>query len=51
MPVSIVIGGQFGSEGTGKIALEIVKRSAEPVTVVRVGGPQLGAYSLQQTAG
>ena len=50
MPVSIVIGGQFGSEGKGKITLEIVKRSAEPVTVVRVGGPNSGhtAYSKRR---
>ena len=42
MPVSIVIGGQFGSEGKGKVALEIVRRSSEPVAVVRVGGPNSG---------
>lgn len=42
MPISIVVGGQFGSEGKGKVALEIVRRSAEPVTVVRVGGPNSG---------
>ena len=42
MPISIVIGGQFGSEGKGKVALEIVRRSREPVTVVRVGGPNSG---------
>ncbi len=43
MPVSIVVGGQFGSEGKGKVALELVRyhhRSA--VTVVRVGGPNSG---------
>ena len=39
MPVSIVIGGQFGSEGKGKTALEIVRRSEEPVVSVQVGGP------------
>ena len=39
MPVSIVIGGQFGSEGKGKTALEIVRRSKEEVIAVRVGGP------------
>ena len=39
MPVSIVIGGQFGSEGKGKTALEIVRRSREEVIAVRVGGP------------
>lgn len=42
MPISIVVGGQFGSEGKGKIALEIVRRSIAPVTVVRVGGPNSG---------
>ena len=42
MPVSIVIGGQFGSEGKGKVALEIVRRAPEPVVAVRVGGPNSG---------
>ena len=45
MPVSIVIGGQFGSEGKGKVALEIVRHHRsreEPVVAVRVGGPNSG---------
>ena len=42
MPVSIVIGGQFGSEGKGKTALEIARRSEEPVVAIRVGGPNSG---------
>ncbi len=42
MPVSIVIGGQFGSEGKGKISLELARRSKQPVTVIRVGGPNSG---------
>ena len=42
MPVSIVIGGQFGSEGKGKVALAIVRRAREPVVAVRVGGPNSG---------
>ncbi|MCP9221915.1 adenylosuccinate synthetase [Erythrobacter sp. LQ02-29] len=42
MPVSIVVGGQFGSEGKGKIALEVARRSREPVTAVRVGGSNSG---------
>ncbi|RWM71593.1 MULTISPECIES: adenylosuccinate synthetase [Mesorhizobium] len=48
MPISIVVGGQFGSEGKGKVALEIVRRNAGPVTVVRVGGPNSGhtAYDM-----
>ncbi|WP_440411469.1 adenylosuccinate synthetase [Neorhizobium petrolearium] len=42
MPVSIVVGGQFGSEGKGKVALEIARRARGPVTVIRVGGPNSG---------
>ena len=42
MPVSVVVGGQFGSEGKGKTALEIVRRTAEPVVAIRVGGPNSG---------
>ncbi|NDW07464.1 adenylosuccinate synthetase [Jiella pacifica] len=42
MPVSIVVGGQFGSEGKGKVALEIVRRADGRSTVVRVGGPNSG---------
>ena len=48
MPVSIVIGGQFGSEGKGKVALEIVRRSSEPTTVIRVGGPNSGHTAYDQ---
>ena len=41
MPVSIIVGGQFGSEGKGKTALFWAKeRSAE--IVVRIGGPNSG---------
>ena len=41
MPVSVVVGGQYGSEGKGKVALfaaETLRASA----VVRVGGPNSG---------
>lgn len=48
MPVSVVIGGQFGSEGKGKTALEIVRRSEEPVVAVRVGGPNSGHTAYGQ---
>jgi adenylosuccinate synthase len=41
MPVSIVVGGQFGSEGKGKVALEIVRREAA-AAVIRVGGTNSG---------
>jgi adenylosuccinate synthase len=42
MPVSVVVGGQYGSEGKGKIALEIARRSSVPAVVVRVGGSNSG---------
>lgn len=43
MPVSIVVGGQFGSEGKGKVALELARAAKEEsVTLVRVGGPNSG---------
>ena len=43
MPVSIVVGGQFGSEGKGKVSLEWVRKATEQrVVVVRVGGPNSG---------
>ena len=49
MPVSIVIGSQFGSEGKGKTALEIVRRSHEPVVAIRVGGPNSGHTAYDQS--
>ena len=42
MPISIVVGGQFGSEGKGKVALEIVRRDPSVAAVVRVGGTNSG---------
>ncbi len=42
MPVSIVVGGQFGSEGKGKVALEIVRRDRTAAAAVRVGGTNSG---------
>jgi len=41
MPVSVVVGGQFGSEGKGKVALHIAERS-RAAAVVRVGGTNSG---------
>jgi adenylosuccinate synthase len=41
MPVSVVVGGQYGSEGKGKVALHIAQ-SAAAAAVVRVGGPNSG---------
>ncbi len=47
MPVSVVVGGQFGSEGKGKVALELA-REMQAAAVVRVGGPNSGhtAYGI-----
>lgn len=41
MPVSVVVGGQFGSEGKGKVALHLA-RQFNAKFVVRVGGPNSG---------
>lgn len=42
MPVSIIVGGQYGSEGKGKVALELVRRDRSVTTVVRPGGTNSG---------
>jgi len=56
MPVSVVVGGQFGSEGKGKVALDRARR-ANAAAVVRVGGTNSGhtgvgsdgrSYALRQ---
>lgn len=41
MPVSIIVGGQYGSEGKGKVAYALAKEMKASV-VVRVGGPNSG---------
>lgn len=41
MPVSVVVGGQYGSEGKGKVALELAL-SRRAAAVVRVGGTNSG---------
>ena len=45
MPVSIVVGGQFGSEGKGKVALAIVRRKMA-AAVIRVGGTNSGHTAI-----
>ena len=44
MPVTVVVGGQFGSEGKGKVAHFLVRDSKAGVAV-RVGGPNSGHTS------
>lgn len=41
MPVSVVIGGQFGSEGKGKVA-HALARHTQAIAAVRVGGTNSG---------
>jgi adenylosuccinate synthase len=55
MPVTVVVGGQYGSEGKGKIVAYLAKRD-DVAAVVRCGGPNAGhsfewrgtKYSLRQ---
>jgi adenylosuccinate synthase len=42
MPATVVVGGQFGSEGKGKVALAIVRQDPTVAAVIRVGGPNSG---------
>lgn len=42
MPVSVVVGGQYGSEGKGKVALELARRDPNTTIVVRPGGTNSG---------
>jgi adenylosuccinate synthase len=41
MPVSVVVGGQFGSEGKGKVA-HFIAQEMSAAAAVRVGGPNSG---------
>lgn len=45
MPVSVVIGGQFGSEGKGKVALDTAQRLGA-AAVIRVGGTNSGHTAI-----
>src|SRR5579863_10181213 len=47
MPISVIVGGQFGSEGKGKTALEIARRAAAAI-VVRVGGTNSGHTAVDE---
>jgi adenylosuccinate synthase len=40
--LSVVVGGQYGSEGKGAIAGHLTKPQSRPVYCVRVGGPNAG---------
>jgi adenylosuccinate synthase len=49
MPVSVVVGGQYGSEGKGKTALEIVRRDQTVAAAIRVGGTNSGHTAVSTT--
>jgi adenylosuccinate synthase len=48
MPVSVVVGGQFGSEGKGKVALELA-RLRGAAAAIRVGGANSGHTAIDAT--
>src|SRR6266436_266055 len=49
MPVSVVVGGPFGSEGKGKTALEIVRRDRTVAAAIRVGGTNSGHTAISSS--
>ena len=51
MPVTIIVGGQFGSEGKGKVALYLVRETRGPKISVRVGGPNSGHIGYGKDSG
>ena len=50
MPVTTVIGGQYGSEGKGKVA-HFLARELDAAAVIRVGGPNSGHTSIDGGGG
>lgn len=42
MPVTVVVGGQYGSEGKGKVAHALARESGPDAVAVRVGGSNSG---------
>ena len=49
MPVTVVVGGQFGSEGKGKVAHSLAREMGASVAV-RVGGPNSGHTVIDSNA-
>jgi adenylosuccinate synthase len=45
MPISVVVGGQFGSEGKGKVTHHLAAER-DAAAVIRVGGPNSGHTSI-----
>lgn len=49
MPVSVVVGGQYGSEGKGKVALQLARQDPNTTIVVRPGGTNSGHTGYSKT--
>jgi len=48
MPVSVVVGGQYGSEGKGKTSLHIARTDPSAAAVIRVGGSNSGHVGVSR---
>ncbi len=46
MPVSVIVGGQFGSEGKGKTSLHIARTDPDVAAIIRVGGSNSGHVGI-----
>ncbi|WP_010187977.1 adenylosuccinate synthetase [Sphingomonas sp. PAMC 26605] len=48
MPVSVVVGGQYGSEGKGKTSLHIARTDPTVAAIIRVGGSNSGHIGVSK---
>lgn len=48
MPVSVIVGGQFGSEGKGKVSAH-VSNEMSAAAIIRVGGPNSGHTGVDKS--
>lgn len=46
MPLTVVVGGQFGSEGKGKVS-QLIAQNENAAAVIRVGGPNSGHTGIE----
>jgi len=46
MPISVVVGGQYGSEGKGKTSLHIARTDVTVAAIMRVGGSNSGHVGI-----
>jgi adenylosuccinate synthase len=48
MPVSVIVGGQYGSEGKGKTSLHIARTDRTVAAIMRVGGTNSGHVGISR---